>query len=658
MRRPYLVGSVVVGALCGGAPGGRDAPVVHLGLTAPTGLSVPDVSPNGNDGRIHGRAERFAEAGLRFSGESCVVVPEPRNATFGGGPFTMEVVVRIREFPDAKTKACVIASCSAPGTPFGWGMDIHSNGEAVFYGRTTKGQFICATSVPLPLGEFVHLAGSRNEAHELEFRVNGRLQERVRGAGMDCGASPMIVVAGAPWARKTEWLRGTVRDFRVFRDALVRADDAVVKRGEAYRDLGTRQEELPAPTPLPPLGEANPAGLRVIDRDIRFVGAPPPASSERPPPYPDHNAVPAVTPLPRTIASPYRPGVVENVMFAGRRALTSNIYVEPGRPWVLHVGIVSPHEGDTLEGARTYRTWYRTSRDGGQTFESPRPVVKAGDDYSPMHPVDGVWIGRNSYSIDFTRPVVRASNGEIMVPFGYWPLGPDGKLSNPAGAFTYWAVGVLVGRWTADGADVVWDVGDWVDMDWRKSPRGLEEPAVVELRERGHFMLVARGSNETTNRGIPGRKWVCFSHDYCRTWSVPRPLPYADGTDFFSPNSCSALVRSSTNRRVYWIGNISPRNTDGNNPRYPLVIAELDEDALGLVRRSVLVLDARHPQHDSGRMGLSNFHVYEDTVEGTLLVTLKRADLGDSGWETAPCWYLVGVPGEERARKDSRDAED
>ncbi|MCX6902843.1 MAG: sialidase family protein [Verrucomicrobia bacterium] len=423
--------------------------------------------------------------------------------------------------------------------------------------------------------------------------------------------------------------------------------DHMVKRGLAYAS-GTNVNKTNSCVAAQ-IGVTNQAGLCVLDRELRYLKT---ASSNQPPrpapivPDPLHPPVPFV---PSPMTSPYIVGVQENVYFSSGGALTANVYREPGKPWVVHLGIISPGLGDTKEGAKCYRTWYRISTDEGKTFGPLKPVILKGDGYNLAHPVKGVWVATNSYAVDETRPIIRASNGEIMVPFGYWPLKPDGSLYLPAHGWTYWDSGVLIGRWIPDGSDMEWTMGAWLGADPKRMPVGLEEPTIVELRTPGEFLLVARGGNNGTD--LPGRKWTAISRDYCRTWSKVEPFTYTDGEPLLSPGACSMLLRSRKNGRIYWIGNIAEEPTRADSPRYPLMIGEVDEKSHSLIRESLLVLDTRQPEYDSQHMQLSNFHVYEDPGSGRLTVTLSRYDkVYDLGFAKSgrlhgpPCWYLVGIP--------------
>src|SRR3546814_505825 len=168
-----------------------------------------------------------------------------------------------------------------------------------------------------------------------------------------------------------------------------------------------------------------------------------------------------------------------------------------------------------------------------------------------------------------------------MVPIYVLPLDETGERAHADDTFTFSDSGVLIGAWTENGADVLWDLGETVHLDFTtQSTRGAMEPALIELSEPGHFLMFLRASNYK-QPDMPSYKWKAVSTDYCRTWSEPEPFTYADGEPFFSPSACSVIMRSSKDGKIYWFGNISPENASHNYPRFPLVVGVLDEASLG-----------------------------------------------------------------------------
>jgi hypothetical protein len=120
----------------------------------------------------------------------------------------------------------------------------------------------------------------------------------------------------------------------------------------------------------------------------------------------------------------------------------------------------------------------------------------------------------------------------------------------------------------------------------------------------------------------PGRKWFSVSNDGGLTLSEVEELRYDDDSRFYSPSSISYLLRHSVSGKLYWIGNISDSPTKGNEPRYPLIIAEVDEKKVALKRKTVTIIDDRQPG-DSSRVQFSNFSLLEnrETYEFEIYLT-------------------------------------
>lgn len=278
---------------------------------------------------------------------------------------------------------------------------------------------------------------------------------------------------------------------------------------------------------------------------------------------------------------------------------------------------------------------YMVSTNGGRSFMDPTPVIQQGD-YTLDHPMDGVWGGKNtaSYGDRIGRPI-RTRRGHILQPIQISPVDDDGERFNPMGAFTYMESAVLIGTWT-NGCEISWSLSERVRNLPADSSRGAFEPTIAELPD-GRILMVMRGSNQGL-KGKPGYKWVSLSDDGGFTWSPIRPWTYDDGTHFYSPSSCSQLVPHSSGR-VYWIGNIAPRNPTGNLPRYPLVAALVDPQTGQLVKESVTVIDDKSPSEPVQIM-LSNFVAHEDRETGDILLHMSRPFGSGAGDWTSPAYLL------------------
>ena len=311
------------------------------------------------------------------------------------------------------------------------------------------------------------------------------------------------------------------------------------------------------------------------------------------------------------------------------------LFLDPEENRLLLLHLENPLRRDNVEsGFRARRIFYQVSNDGGETFTPARPIVEKGKEFSFEHPLKGVFIGKNSASIGGMP--IKTSLHEVLLPLSMFVLDDKGELYNPyrkKGAYTFTYVVFLLGKWLSD-SEIEWESSQIVKIDPSTSTRGLTEPTVAELDDRRTLLCICRGSNSGAPH-LPGYKWMTLSKDGGRTWSEVKPLRYSDGGELYSPSSLSRLIRHS-NGRLYWIANITSHNPKGNSPRYPLVIAEIDEKEVGVKRDSVRVIDTRR-RGESEFLQLSNFGVYEDRETNEIVVTLARLfPKGPKDW-TAPC---------------------
>jgi len=270
-----------------------------------------------------------------------------------------------------------------------------------------------------------------------------------------------------------------------------------------------------------------------------------------------------------------------------------------------------------LDGEATWYAAYRVSADGGRTWCVEDRIVQTGEEFDAAHPCEGVWIGRNSLHV-CNRCMV-ASDGRMIVPVQISPLGEDGKLYNPTGAYTYHDAAVMIGTWRDDD-HVDWELSSRVVADPATSTRGAIEPTVAEF-DGGRMLMVLRGSNDWEGT-LPGYRWHAVSEDGGRTWGPVAPWSYDDGEVFFSPSSISQLHRHSSGR-TYWFGNICPENPRANGPRYPLLAGEVDPDSLRLIRDSIVEIDTLRAGEDPS-LALSNFHVEQSRETGHWRVHCTR----------------------------------
>ncbi len=275
----------------------------------------------------------------------------------------------------------------------------------------------------------------------------------------------------------------------------------------------------------------------------------------------------------------------------------------------------------------------RFSRDYGKSWSKPRQLrYEPGEDFDPKNPLKPGFLLRN-----------QAYRGSSIL------LRRDGTLVHAAGMVNaphdpendqrpYRMGGVcFIGKWDAKAADFSWKAGRRVEVSPDLSWRGLMEPEVAELRDK-RLLVVWRGSDTAKTAG---HKWYSVSEDGGMTLSEPAEWKYDDGSHFYSPSAWHLMIRHSVTGRLYWVGNICPEPPDGNWPRYPLVIAEVDEKISALKRSTVTAIDDREPGQ-KGNVQFSNFSLMEnrETHELELLMTLYGA-LDPANVRTADCYKYI-----------------
>jgi hypothetical protein len=195
------------------------------------------------------------------------------------------------------------------------------------------------------------------------------------------------------------------------------------------------------------------------------------------------------------------------------------------------------------------------------------------------------------------------------------------------------------------GNEINWRLGQPLNLPPETSSRGLNENALTQLPD-GRIAAVCRGDNSAFPEK-PGYKWLSFSRDDGETWSPPTPLSATGGEPIESGSNGSALFRSVKNGRLYWMGNLALRRerANGNWPRSPLVIVEVQEEPFALKRDTIFVVDERGP-NDSPRVQMSNFRFYQDRETGDAVIFLTRyGEKSEKEWMVADYYrYRVEMP--------------
>jgi hypothetical protein len=279
-------------------------------------------------------------------------------------------------------------------------------------------------------------------------------------------------------------------------------------------------------------------------------------------------------------------------------------------------------------------TYVRVSRDGGRTWSEPRQLrYEPGPDFDPADPLKPEFLARNQAYIG--NNIIRHSNGALIT--GVAHANAEGDSENESRPWKMAAL-CFIGKWDRSAGGYRWTPGARVEISPAQSARGLMEPEVAELKD-GRVLVVWRGSDTPET---PGRKWFSVSADGGRTLAPVREWRYDDGTPFYSPSSYQRMIRHSANRKLYWVGNISPVPPAANAPRHPLVIAEVDETAPALKRNTVTLIDTKQPM-DGPELQLSNFALYEnrETHALELFLTAYGRQPGMENWMNADCYRYI-----------------
>ena len=267
-------------------------------------------------------------------------------------------------------------------------------------------------------------------------------------------------------------------------------------------------------------------------------------------------------------------------------------------------------------GGRFYNHCFaRTSSDLGRTWSEPELLrYEPGDDFDPEDPVKESFLLHNQAYVGSN--VLRHSNGSLIHCAAHANAPGD-----PMNDTRPWRMGSLcfIADWDETSGSYRWKAGKRVEVSPTVSSRGLMEPEVAELAD-GRLLVVWRGSN---TKQTPGRKWRSLSSDGGMTLTPVEELTYDDGSRFYSPSAYHRMIRHSRTGKLYWMGNISATPPNGNSPRYPLVLAEVD-DLTGTLRRdTVTLIDDRQPG-EGAKMHLSNFSLLEDRETHDFEVYLTR----------------------------------
>jgi len=314
-----------------------------------------------------------------------------------------------------------------------------------------------------------------------------------------------------------------------------------------------------------------------------------------------------------------------------RRDGYGGMYADPETGTVFYFGNEVYWDNDELDSTWRYRKpYYRISDDCGHTWSDKQFMVQNGSDedgaYDETHFMKGVTFGRNMATTVVSK-VAALSDGSILL--GMQRQIPEGAVNAGPTGMGFLEAGAMKGRWNPKTNRFDWTFGDWTGLPFEITTRGLYEPSLAEL-PNGDIYMLCRGSNYTRSDDIIGCKFYCVSKDGGMRWSESKPVLYDTGEIMFS-SSCSTKLVSHSNGKLFFVGVINDKNPRGNLPRYPLCVAEIDQNTLTVKKDSVFVIDTKPDDMDDTNtlpVDFSNHWACEDESTGDLIVMAPfRPDL-------------------------------
>ncbi|MCX6994192.1 MAG: LamG domain-containing protein [Kiritimatiellaeota bacterium] len=217
-------------ALSGASYLKRAGPVIHYRFDQTSGTNILDLTDKANNGNIKGAALWQADAFV-FDGKNSIEISSPAKTAFGRGGFTVELVMATDALP---TEASRIVYAGYPGGN-DWQIFMHPNGILWFSSRTEGGNFIGVKSKPVPLKEFVHLVGTRDQEGIVNLYINGELQDTESGANADYNVDAEYISLGKARINVTWSFIGRIKEFRLYPRTVGEDEDEVIKHGLEYR---------------------------------------------------------------------------------------------------------------------------------------------------------------------------------------------------------------------------------------------------------------------------------------------------------------------------------------------------------------------------------------------------------------------------------------
>ncbi len=290
------------------------------------------------------------------------------------------------------------------------------------------------------------------------------------------------------------------------------------------------------------------------------------------------------------------------------------------------------------EGEDNVRThaYYAIRRPDGSEEKRMIEFEEGGEDFDPANPRNPAFIDKNrAMAGDLTV----LPDGDLM--FNLFPsmrlccriAGVDVNTFFPSCPDMQSGLVVVRLHWNPERNDYDFIYSNPIMLCDLQSSRGIMEPQ-MRILKNGTIMIVFRGSNTQipvwhtrTNPSTPGFKWYVLSEDGGRTFTPPMPWYFDTKEVVYSSASTSAFYRCPKNGKLYWMGNIIPEpwRIEGNNPRWPFVICEVNEEYGFLIKDTLTVIDSLREGELTTE--LSNPSLLENRETGNLEIRMTKINM-------------------------------
>jgi hypothetical protein len=288
-----------------------------------------------------------------------------------------------------------------------------------------------------------------------------------------------------------------------------------------------------------------------------------------------------------------------------------------------------------------------TSDNDGESWSKPRLLkYESGAEFNYEKWNNEKFLKNNQLYGSYT--LIPLSNGTVI-----YPANMPCEIEDDQGDCFVSGIRCFIFKWNKEKKDYEIELSKPVGVPHRVSGRGLTEPSIAQLKD-GRLVMTMRGSTSTSPQHpqikveSPGRCWRAISEDYGKTWSQVSDWRFDNGGQFYSPGAFAKLLRHSSGK-LFWVGNITPEPPEGELPRYPLYIAEVNEDKVALIRSTLTMIDTRKPEEPE-EVQLSNFKIFENRESGVIELYLSRyGELAPGNYRLAGnLWrYLITLDNEK-----------